>query len=48
MIHSQIVWDTTGFNDKSEWPLDGSQPFVLSNGDKYVKLQKIFQVGCGK
>ncbi|CAK7199469.1 hypothetical protein SEUCBS139899_002149 [Sporothrix eucalyptigena] len=30
----EIVWDTTGFNDKSEWPADGSQPFVLSNGDK--------------
>lgn len=30
----EIVWDTTAFNDKSEWPADGSQPFVLSNGDK--------------
>jgi len=27
------MWDTTGFNDKSEWPEDGSQPFVLSSGD---------------
>ncbi|KAF2649656.1 hypothetical protein K491DRAFT_708021 [Lophiostoma macrostomum CBS 122681] len=29
----EIVWDTTAFNDKSEWPADGSQPFVLSTGD---------------
>jgi hypothetical protein len=29
----EIVWDTTQFNDKSLWPEDGSQPFVLSTGD---------------
>ncbi|KAI2777787.1 hypothetical protein F4815DRAFT_279302 [Daldinia loculata] len=29
----EIVWDTTPFNDKSEWPEDGSQPFVWSYGD---------------
>ena len=29
----EVVWDTTPFNDKSEWPADGSQPFVLSTGD---------------
>ncbi|KAI1084877.1 hypothetical protein F5B20DRAFT_523567 [Whalleya microplaca] len=29
----EVVWDTTGFNDKSEWPEDGSQPFYLSTGD---------------
>jgi len=29
----EVVWDTTGFNDKSIWPTDGSQPFVLSTGD---------------
>jgi hypothetical protein len=29
----EVVWDTTGFNDKNEWPTDGSQPFVLSTGD---------------
>ncbi len=29
----QIVWDTTKFNNKAEWPEDGSQPFVLSTGD---------------
>lgn len=25
---------TTGFNDKTEWPEDGSQPFYWSMGDK--------------
>ncbi|KAE9366631.1 hypothetical protein N431DRAFT_471674 [Stipitochalara longipes BDJ] len=29
----EVVWDTTPFNDKSLWPKDGSQPFVLSTGD---------------
>ncbi|KAL1861659.1 hypothetical protein VTK73DRAFT_6990 [Phialemonium thermophilum] len=29
----EVVWDTTAFNDKSEWPEDGSQPFYLSTGD---------------
>jgi hypothetical protein len=29
----EIVWDTTGFNNKAEWPADGSQPFYLSTGD---------------
>ncbi|RDL38145.1 Uncharacterized protein BP5553_05578 [Venustampulla echinocandica] len=29
----EIIWDTTAFNDKSTWPADGSQPFVLSMGD---------------
>jgi hypothetical protein len=32
----QIVWDTTKFNNKADWPADGSQPFVLSHGDTYV------------
>lgn len=27
------MWDTTAFNNDEDWPLDGSQPFVLSNGD---------------
>lgn len=27
------MWDTTAFNNKAEWPADGSQPFVLSTGD---------------
>lgn len=30
----EIVWDTTKFNNKADWPADGSQPFVLSTGDK--------------
>ena len=29
----EVVWDTTKFNDRSQWPADGSQPFVLSTGD---------------
>ncbi|KAH7128738.1 hypothetical protein B0J11DRAFT_277863 [Dendryphion nanum] len=29
----EIVWDTSKFNNKAEWPEDGSQPFVLSTGD---------------
>jgi hypothetical protein len=34
----QVVWDTTKFNNKADWPEDGSQPFVLSSGDPYVAL----------
>jgi hypothetical protein len=30
---TQIVWDTTKFNNKADWPTDGSQPFYLSTGD---------------
>ncbi|KAK4185092.1 hypothetical protein QBC35DRAFT_348677, partial [Podospora australis] len=30
----EVVWDTTSFNDPADWPEDGSQPFVLSTGDK--------------
>jgi hypothetical protein len=29
----EIVWDTREFNDQSDWPEDGSQPFVFSFGD---------------
>jgi hypothetical protein len=29
----EVVWDTTKFNNRNEWPSDGSQPFVLSTGD---------------
>jgi hypothetical protein len=29
----EVIWDTSSFNDKSLWPTDGSQPFVLSQGD---------------
>jgi hypothetical protein len=30
----EVMWDTRGFNDKALWPEDGSQPFVLSTGDR--------------
>ncbi|PVH96264.1 hypothetical protein DM02DRAFT_644873 [Periconia macrospinosa] len=30
----ETIWDTTKFNDQSQWPTDGSQPFVWSMGDK--------------
>ncbi|KAK8119867.1 uncharacterized protein PG998_004493 [Apiospora kogelbergensis] len=30
----EVNWDTRDFNDESEWPEDGSQPFVLSTGDE--------------
>jgi len=26
----EVIWDTKKFNDKSIWPIDGSQPFVVS------------------
>jgi len=29
----EVVWDTTAFNNKADWPADGSQPFYLSYGD---------------
>jgi hypothetical protein len=32
-LRHQIVWDTTPFNNKADWPADGSQPFYLSTGD---------------
>jgi hypothetical protein len=28
----ETVWDTSKFNRKEDWPEDGSQPFVWSNG----------------
>jgi hypothetical protein len=27
------MWNTSGFNDQSWWPIDGKQPFVWSMGD---------------
>lgn len=30
----ETVWDTKAFNNKNDWPADGSQPFVWSSGDK--------------
>jgi hypothetical protein len=32
----EVIWDTTKFNNKADWPEDGSQPFVWSFGDGYV------------
>ena len=29
----EVVWDTTAFNNKADWPATG-QPFVLSQGDE--------------
>ncbi|KLU89850.1 hypothetical protein MAPG_08819 [Magnaporthiopsis poae ATCC 64411] len=29
----ETVWDTRQFNNKNDWPADGSQPFVWSSGD---------------
>ncbi|KAI0014916.1 hypothetical protein F4780DRAFT_133714 [Xylariomycetidae sp. FL0641] len=29
----EVVWDTTQFNNANDWPTDGSQPFVFSQGD---------------
>jgi hypothetical protein len=34
----ETIWDTTQFNNKDDWPTDGSQPFVWSFGDRYVIL----------
>lgn len=32
----EVMWDTRQFNNKADWPADGSQPFVYSMGDKYA------------
>ncbi|KAI1169674.1 hypothetical protein F4777DRAFT_592542 [Nemania sp. FL0916] len=29
----EVIWDTAPYNDEALWPEDGSQPFVLSQGD---------------
>ncbi|KAF1998497.1 hypothetical protein P154DRAFT_602955 [Amniculicola lignicola CBS 123094] len=29
----ETVWDTKAFNNKADWPADGSQPFAWSSGD---------------
>ncbi|OAL05039.1 hypothetical protein IQ06DRAFT_268727 [Phaeosphaeriaceae sp. SRC1lsM3a] len=29
----EVIWDTTAFNNKADWPADGSQPFTFSQGD---------------
>ena len=39
----EVVWDTTQFNDRSEWPEDGrSQPFVLSTGDDTGLVRRMY------
>ncbi|KAF2472754.1 uncharacterized protein BDR25DRAFT_312663 [Lindgomyces ingoldianus] len=30
----EVMWDTRPFNSKDLWPVDGSQPFVWSTGDR--------------
>ncbi|KXX80609.1 hypothetical protein MMYC01_202676 [Madurella mycetomatis] len=32
-VFYETYWDTRPFNDRSQWPTDGSQPFVWSFGD---------------
>ncbi|KAF2733835.1 hypothetical protein EJ04DRAFT_604147 [Polyplosphaeria fusca] len=29
----EVVWDTSAFNNKADWPTDVSQPFMMSQGD---------------
>ncbi|KAK3987470.1 hypothetical protein QBC44DRAFT_400110, partial [Cladorrhinum sp. PSN332] len=29
----EVLWDTRRFNNRADWPADGSQPFVWSYGD---------------
>jgi hypothetical protein len=29
----ETLWDTRQFNNKADWPMDGSQPFIWSTGD---------------
>jgi hypothetical protein len=29
----EVIWNTAAFNNKDDWPADGSQPFVWSFGD---------------
>ncbi|KAH6911269.1 hypothetical protein BKA70DRAFT_1270018, partial [Coprinopsis sp. MPI-PUGE-AT-0042] len=33
LLFMEIMWDTRPFNSAELWPTDGSQPFVLSQGD---------------
>lgn len=30
----EVIFDTGAFNDKADWPEDGSQPFLMSQGDE--------------
>jgi len=38
----EVLFDTSKFNNKNDWPEDGSQPFVWSFGDGYVYLLSPF------
>lgn len=41
----ETIWDTTKFNDKSLWPADGSQPFVVcafAQSYRYTKIRLSF------
>lgn len=29
----EVIWETKQFNNKADWPSDGTQPFVWSFGD---------------
>jgi len=29
----EVIWDTTPFNNKADWPAGAAQPFVFSQGD---------------
>ena len=33
-VFYETYWDTRPFNNRAEWPADGSQPFVWSFGDR--------------
>ncbi|KAE8450582.1 hypothetical protein EG329_005926 [Mollisiaceae sp. DMI_Dod_QoI] len=33
-VFYEAIWDTSPFNDKSQWPENGDQPFVWSMGDQ--------------
>lgn len=37
----EVIWDTSKFNNKADWPTDGSQPFVWSFGDGSVLPQAL-------
>jgi hypothetical protein len=32
----EVIFETKEFNNRADWPEDGSQPFVWSFGDRYV------------
>lgn len=38
----EVMWDTRAFNDAGLWPEDGSQPFVLSAGDRWVDVSSFY------